>query len=54
MKKKPTRKSDAKGKVVRDLPLEPKKASDVKGGAILKFGDIKGESTDKDHKDWVI
>lgn len=23
------------------------------GDSFLNFGDIKGESTDKDHKDWV-
>jgi hypothetical protein len=36
-----------------DLPNQPvteKEADSVKGG----FGDIKGESTDKDHKDWIL
>jgi hypothetical protein len=26
----------------------------VSGGTFKAFGDIKGESTDKDHKDWVM
>jgi hypothetical protein len=25
----------------------------VTGGSFVSFGDIKGESTDKDHKDWI-
>jgi len=28
--------------------------SKVSGGTFKAFGDIKGESTDKDHKDWVM
>ena len=41
------------GKKVKDLTA---KAKNVKGGSFnsfANFGDIKGESTDKDHKDWV-
>jgi len=41
------------GKRVKNLSL---KGKDVKGGsfnAFVNFGDIKGESTDKDHKDWI-
>ena len=41
------------GKKVKDLPVKAK-AKNVKGGTFAKFGDIKGESTDKDHKDWVM
>ena len=26
----------------------------VSGGTFKAFGDIKGETTDKDHKDWVM
>ncbi len=36
--------------------VSDKELSDVAGGAFnafINFGDIKGESTDKDHKDWV-
>jgi len=36
--------------------LKAKKAAEVKGGAFnafANFSDIKGESTDKDHKDWI-
>ena len=32
--------------------LNDEELSKVSGGA--NFGDIKGESTDKDHKDWVM
>ena len=39
-----------RSKRVKDLPLKADRAKSVKGG--LTFGDIKGESTDKDHKDW--
>lgn len=28
--------------------------SKVSGGTFKAFGDIKGETTDKDHKDWVM
>jgi Type VI secretion system effector, Hcp len=37
--------------------LTPEELGKVSAGAyngFLKFGDIKGESTDKDHKDWVM
>lgn len=48
-KKKP---KSAKKKVqVKDL--KAKNAGKVKGGAYLKIGDVKGESTDQDHKDWI-
>ena len=49
------------GKKVKTLPtkaLSPKKAGTVKGGDKSKgdifagIGDIKGESTGSDHKDW--
>ncbi len=55
-KKKATRKSGKKSPRPSDLALPSGKARDVKGGAFnafANFGDIKGESTDKDHKDWV-
>jgi hypothetical protein len=44
----------AKRKVaIKDL--KAKDAGSVKGGtAFVKFGEIKGEATDKDHKDWII
>jgi hypothetical protein len=38
-------------------PLSDAELSKVAGGAFnafVNFGDIKGESTDKDHKDWVM
>ena len=50
-------KQDAKS--LSDLPAATptsEEAEGVKGGAFnafVNFGDIKGESTDKDHKDWV-
>ncbi len=37
--------------------LTPEELGEVSGGAFngfVNFGDIKGESTDKDHKDWVM
>ena len=37
--------------------LKASQLSGVAGGAFnafVNFGDIKGESTDKDHKDWVM
>jgi bacteriocin-like protein len=37
--------------------LTDEELSKVSGGtfkAFANFGDIKGESTDKDHKDWVM
>jgi hypothetical protein len=37
-----------------DLEIDEEKANKVSGGApFSKIGDIKGESTDKDHKDWI-
>jgi hypothetical protein len=36
--------------------LTPEELGKVSAGAFngfLNFGDIKGESTDKDHKDWI-
>jgi len=53
MEKKETGKSSGK-RAAKDLP--PRKGQDVGGGAFnafVNFGDIKGESTDKDHRDWV-
>ena len=55
--KKTTKKGPSKAskkKAVKDLAVEPAKGRTVRGGRALAFGDIKGESTDKDHKDWVV
>jgi hypothetical protein len=57
MNKKGTKRA-AKKKVGGPSDLAPQagRAHAVKGGAFnafANFGDIKGESTDKDHKDWV-
>lgn len=52
---KPTKNPDPKAQAVPALPLTPDDAAQVKGGAAdryAKLGEIKGESTDKDHKDW--
>jgi hypothetical protein len=57
---KPTKRSTRKsGKIARsasNLPLPPDQAAGIRGGArtAVNFGDIKGESTDKDHKDWIL
>ena len=54
--KKP-KKSSKKTRKLSDLAPRASRIQDVKGGALsgfIKFGDIKGESTDKDHKDWVM
>ena len=48
MKRKPAKNPDPNAQAVPDLPVPPDQATDVKGG--LTIGDIKGESTDKDHK----
>lgn len=58
MSKKATKRA-AKKKIggLADLAPQAGRGQDVKGGAFdsfAKFGDIKGESTDKDHKDWVV
>ena len=37
-----------------DVELDEAELSKVSAGTLAKFGDIKGESTDKDHKDWVM
>jgi hypothetical protein len=46
------------GRKVKTLPtklLPPKKAGTVKGGDMWSaIGDIKGESTDSNHKDWSV
>ena len=34
--------------------LTDEELSKVSGGTFKAFGDIKGETTDKDHKDWVM
>ena len=34
--------------------LTDEELSKVSGGTFKSFGDIKGETTDKDHKDWVM
>jgi hypothetical protein len=31
-----------------------KKANTAKSNLFMNFGDIKNESTDKDHKDWIM
>ena len=51
--RKPTKKAK-----IAEVPneLTQEELDKVSAGAVdrfLKFGDIKGESTDKDHKDWV-
>jgi hypothetical protein len=51
--RKPTKKAK-----ITEVPneLTQEELDKVSAGAsdrFLKFGDIKGESTDKDHKDWV-
>ena len=54
MKRKPAKKTDPKAQAVPNLPLKPDQATDIKGGGIFdKIGDIKGESTDTGHKDYV-
>jgi hypothetical protein len=54
--KKSTKKSGKKARSASNLPLPSDQAAGVRGGArtAVNFGDIKGESTDKDHKDWVM
>ena len=56
--KKTTKKSAAKvsrKRALKNLDVKPAKGRTVRGGrAFVGFGDIKGESTDKDHKDWVM
>jgi hypothetical protein len=52
--KKPTKKANT-AEVANELTQE--ELDKVSAGAFntfLNFGDIKGESTDKDHKDWVM
>ncbi len=47
------KKAKKTGKKVKDLAV---KSKNIKGGSFngfVNFGDIKGESTDKDHKDWI-
>jgi len=44
---------------IKDLPKDYKITDDemkrIRGGAAyVKIGDIKGEATDQDHKDWII
>ena len=34
--------------------LTEEELAKVSAGTFTKFGDIKGETTDKDHKDWVM
>jgi hypothetical protein len=49
--RKPTKEAKT-AKVANELTQE--ELGKVSAGALfLKFGDIKGECTDKDHKDWV-
>ena len=48
---KKAKKATRAGKKIKGLSVQH--AKNVKGGGVWdKFGDIKGESTDKDHKDW--
>jgi hypothetical protein len=50
--RKPTKEANT-AEVANDLTQE--ELGKVSAGAtFLNFGDIKGESTDKDHKDWVM
>lgn len=53
MDKKKKKPATSKKKVqVKDL--KARNAGKVKGGAaFVKIGDVKGEATDQDHKDWV-
>ena len=56
MTTKKTNKTKRKAKGVSDLSPKPGRTKVVKGGKLSSFanlGDIKGESTDKDHKDWI-
>jgi hypothetical protein len=49
---------DSKVAALEDhCPLADSELDTVTGGtfnSFVNFGDIKGESTDKDHKDWVM
>jgi hypothetical protein len=58
MQVQPQRKSSKEPKTTEVADeLTPEALSNVSAGTFngfLKFGDIKGESTDKDHKDWVM
>ena len=50
-------KTDGKSRTLAVRTPKARKAEAVRGGAFnafANFGDIKGESTDKDHKDAVI
>ena len=52
-----TRKTKSGDKKASPTTLRAKKSTQIKGGAFngfANFGDIKGESTDKDHKDWIM
>ena len=51
-----TRKTRSSSKQSSPTTPRAKKSTQLKGGAFngfASFGDIKGESTDKDHKDWI-
>ena len=50
-KKKSSSKARRKGRRQSDLALGARSAKQVKGGG--KLGDIKGESLDDKHKDWI-
>ncbi len=51
--------SKSRGKKIKGLgakSVSPKKAKDIRGGkydAFAKIGDIKGESQESSHKDWI-
>ena len=54
---KKTGKTAESGKTKRhmgDLPPKADQETQIKGGSPPKSGGIDGESTDKDHKDWII
>jgi hypothetical protein len=51
-----SRKAKKAVKRVKDLPMAKARAKEVRGGAwntFAKLGDIKGESIDDGHKDWI-
>lgn len=51
-----TKSAGKKSGGLSDLSPKAGRTQAVKGGAFnafANFGDIKGESTDKDHKEWV-
>jgi hypothetical protein len=54
VQRKPTKEANT-AEVANELTQEELgKVSAAAFSTFLNFGDIKGESTDKDHKDWVM